>query len=70
MESHGTEWMKHVSLSLVSPATLHLGSSSCSVSGHWPVQIAVAAFLILASRCLRPSLSATSGSLLSNSENM
>lgn len=69
VESHGIGWVKQELLGV----TFYLASCSpcsCSVFSHWPMQIAVAAFLILAARCLRPGLLATSGSLLSNSENM
>ena len=44
------------------PATLISRSCcSCSVSGHWPMQRAMATFLILASRPLSSGLPATSG---------
>lgn len=60
-------WMMHVSLGVTyHPASC--SSCSCSVSSCWTLH--VAALLILASRCLRPVLSATSQSLLNNSENM
>ena len=69
VESHGIGWTKHVFFGVTSHSA-SCSPCSWSVSSHWPMQIAVAAFLILVCRCLRPGLSATSGSLLSNSENM